>query len=289
MVYNFQHLGTLSTQKPDKINFLVALVYFTRYIGTMSTQNEDKLNRLLAMHPPGTVLTSSWLVQQGYSLELQKRYRKSQWFSSIGTGAMVRTGDSVDYLGGIYALQKQLGLSVHPAAKTALSLHGKAHFLEMSQKKVRLFGGSEEAFPLWFKHYDWQVKLECSFSSFLPNDLGLTELEYKSFGIKVSTPARALMECLYLSPQSQPILEILHLMENLNNLRPKQVQELLENCSSIKVKRLFLYLAEKAAHSWFSYLNTDKINLGSGKRSLVKSGVYVPAYQITVPNEVAAA
>jgi len=255
----------------------------------VSTQNEEKLNRLLSMHVPGTVQTSSWLVQQGYSLELQKRYRKSQWFSAIGTGAMIRAGDSVDYLGGIYTLQNQLALSVHPAAKTAFSLHGKAHFLEMSQKRIQLFGGSEEALPRWFESYNWQARLECKFTTFLPKDLGLTELEYKNFRIKISTPARALMECLYLSPQTQPLLEVLQLMENSNNLRPKLVQELLENCTSIKVKRLFLYLAEKTEHAWFFQLNRKNIKMGSGKRSLVKNGVYIPAYQITVPGEVAAA
>lgn len=41
------------------------------------------------------------------------------------------------------------------------------------------------------------------------------------------------------------------LMEGLNNLRPNQVQDLLEKCESVKVKRLFLYLAEKAGHEWF--------------------------------------
>ena len=57
------------------------------------------------------MLTSAWLVEQGYSLDLQKRYKKSLWFDSIGTGALIRRGDTVDYLGGVYALQTQLGLS----------------------------------------------------------------------------------------------------------------------------------------------------------------------------------
>ena len=80
----------------------------------MSTERKSKLNNLLSSQPSGTVLSSAWLAEQGYSLDLQKRYRKSQWFDSIGTGALIRHGDQVDYLGGIYALQSQLGLSVHP-------------------------------------------------------------------------------------------------------------------------------------------------------------------------------
>ena len=74
-------------------------------------------------------------------------------------------------------------------------------------------------------------------------------------------------------------------MEGLNNLRPATVQTLLEDCSSIKVKRLFLYLADKAGHEWLSYIDLNKVDLGSGKRAIVSDGVYIPKYQITVPKE----
>jgi hypothetical protein len=231
------------------------------------------------------VLTSSWLAGQGYSLELQKQYRKSQWFDSIGTGALVRHGDPVDYLGGVYALQTQLGLTVHPAGKTALSMQGKSHYLELSATKAQLFGGVDDALPLWFKKHDWGLSLDCKLSSFLPPELGLVEYAHKGFKVKISSPARAVMECLYLAPKAQPILEVFELMEGLNNLRPAVVQALLEGCNSVKVKRLFLYLADKAGHDWLAYLKLDKVDLGSGKRAIVSDGVYVSKYQITVPRE----
>jgi hypothetical protein len=72
-------------------------------------------------------------------------------------------------------------------------------------------------------------------------------------------------------------------MELLNGLRPAKVQELLENCKSVKVKRLFLYFAEKAGHSWFKYVDTAKINLGSGNRSLAENGVLVSKYKLVLP------
>lgn len=74
-------------------------------------------------------------------------------------------------------------------------------------------------------------------------------------------------------------------MEGLNNLRPSQVQALLEQCNSVKVKRLFLYLAEKSDHEWVHHLQLEKINLGKGKRSVVKGGAYNSKYQITVERE----
>ncbi len=251
----------------------------------MSTEKESKINHLLSTQPQGVVLSSAWLADQGYSLDLQKRYKKSQWFESIGTGALIRHGDQVDYLGGVYALQAQLGLSVHPAAKTALSLQGKVHYLELAPKSAQLFGGNDDRLPLWFKRRDWGVKVDCKRSSFLPPELGLVEVEHKSFKVNVSSPARAVMECLYLAPKSQPLLEVFELMEGLNNLRPASVQKLLEGCTSVKVKRLFLYLADKAGHEWLSHINLEKIDLGSGKRAIVNDGVYVSKYQITVPRE----
>ncbi|MDN7125508.1 type IV toxin-antitoxin system AbiEi family antitoxin [Pseudidiomarina sp. 1APP75-32.1] len=251
----------------------------------MSADISSKLNRLLSTQPSGIVLCSSWLVENGYSLDLQQRYKKSQWFESIGAGALIRYGDHVDYLGGLHAMQTQLDLSVHPGGKTALGLQGKAHYLEFSAKHAQLFGAQGEHVPLWFKKRDWSVDVKCTLSNFLPAEIGLTEITHKQFTVKVSDPARAIMECLYLAPKSQSLLEAYELMEGLNNLRPASVQKLLEVCNSVKVKRLFLYMADKANHAWMQYLDLSRVNLGTGKRAIVASGVYIAKYQITVPKE----
>lgn len=92
------------------------------------------------------------------------------------------------------------------------------------------------------------------------------------------------MECLYLAPKYQELSECYELMENMNDLHPHMVQNLLEHCSSIKVKRLFLCLAEHAGHAWYNFIDTQKIDLGRGKRSIVKNGHLDPKYQITIPH-----
>lgn len=255
----------------------------------MGTERGSKLNRLLNTQPLGIVLTTAWLVEQGYSLDLQQQYKRSQWFDSIGNGALIRHNDQVDYLGGVYALQAQLGASTHPAGKVALALQGKAHCSKQSLKPVQLFGGKDEQLPLWFKKWDWGINVVCQLSSFLPPKIGLIAVEYKGFKVNVSSPARAVMECLYLAPKSQPLLEVFELMEGLNNLRPASVQKLLEGCTSVKVKRLFLYLADKAGHEWLNFVNLEKVDLGAGKRAIVSDGTYVAKYQITVPKELALA
>lgn len=69
---------------------------------------------------------------------------------SIGSGAIIGSGDEVGYEGAIYTLQKQAGLTIHPGGIKALSLLGRAHFLELNIKRVQLFGGVKENLPKWF-------------------------------------------------------------------------------------------------------------------------------------------
>mgnify|MGYP001584397915 FL=1 len=101
----------------------------------------------------------------------------------------------------------------------------------------------------------------------------------------MSAPERAALELVDLVPKEQSFSEARLLMEGLTTLRPELVQELLEACRSVKAKRLFLFLAEEANHAWFKELNTSKLDLGKGNRSIVKGGQLDQKYQITVePN-----
>ena len=248
----------------------------------MSMILRNKLNQLLTNTPSGVVLLSSTLKQQGYSYSLQKRYVQSNWLQSIGHGAYIRAGDPVDIFGGLYALQ-QIPCKPHIGGRTALNLQGFGQYLDLGNSNLVLFSETGNQLPKWFRGYSWNHS-HCFFTStFLPKDIGLREHHIRSFSVPISSPARAFLECLHLAPKHQELSECYELMESLNNLRPRTVQSLLENCSSIKVKRLFLFLAEHFGHAWFRYLNVTSINLGKGKRSIVTKGRYNAKYQITVP------
>ena len=82
-------------------------------------------------------------------------------------------------------------------------------------------------------------------------------------------------------------MECYQVMEGLTTLRPKLLQQLLEQCGSIKVKRLFLYMAHKAGHAWAQRLDREKIDIGSGARAITKGGVYVASFGLTLPEELA--
>jgi hypothetical protein len=114
---------------------------------------------------------------------------------------------------------------------------------------------------------------------------GLTQIEWGHWGWKldVSAPERALCELLDELPDRDTFHQADVLMESARTLSPRRVQVVLEACKSVKVKRLFLWFAERQGHSWFGRLDLSRVELGHGKRQIVPGGRYDPKYQITVP------
>jgi hypothetical protein len=253
----------------------------------VSTQNESKITKLLDRHRPGTVLLASWMEGIGISRDLQKRYRRSGWLESVGTGAFKRPSEDVTWHGGLYALQAEAELPIHAGAMTALAMQGLAHYARLGTDRVFLFSPPKTILPAWFKNYDWGVLIKHVRTSVVPGAMGFTEHDEKTFSINISAPERAILECLHLVPEELDLMECFQVMEGLANLRPKLVQQLLAASTSIKAKRLFLFLAEKANHQWFTLVDTSKLDLGKGHRRLAQGGVYVAKYGLTVPKELA--
>lgn len=253
----------------------------------MSKENQSKINRLVSQWPRGTARTASYLKSLGYSRGLLLRYRKSGWIQSFGRGAYILFGDKVEWAGAIEALQNQLGLVVHPGGKTALELKGYAHYLAPGEAIVFLYGAQGLVLPNWLKGERLGVEFVMIRTNLFPKDSdeGFSEFKEREFSIRVSSPERAAMEMLHLVPGKISFDEALLIMENLVSLRPDVVQRLLGQCRSVKVKRLFMYMAEKQEHSWVSELNISKIHMGKGKRMIVPNGRYDNKYQITVPRD----
>jgi hypothetical protein len=61
------------------------------------------------------------------------------------------------------------------------------------------------------------------------------------------------------------------------------VQSLLETCKSIKVKRLFLHLADATHQPWADEIKLARIDLGKGKRVIAGGGKFDSKYNISVP------
>ena len=103
--------------------------------------------------------------------------------------------------------------------------------------------------------------------------------------LALSTPERACLEMLDELPGRESFEQVDKLFESLAGLRPRRLQQLLTGCKSVKVKRLFFFFADRHGHAWAKHLDKDKVDLGKGKRSLVKGGRLDPGYQITVPED----
>lgn len=254
---------------------------------TMNSEKPKKLNHLLAQWKRGAVYTQKYLSQLGYYHDLIKSYKRNGWLESIGTGAYKLPGDKIEWLGGLYAIQEQLNLPVRAGARTALELKGYGHYVRFNHEKCFLFGKVGTHLPGWFRKFDWQVDVHFKATNLFETDMpeSFTDYLYKEIVIKISAPERAAMEMLYYVPYWQGFDEAMRIMEGLMSLRPEVVQRLLENCRRVKVKRLFLYMAEKLELPWFEELDLKRIDIGRGKRVILPNGVLDKKYWITVPEE----
>lgn len=255
------------------------------YICTMSTVAPIKINQLLQKLPSGSLFFSSWMRENGISYELQRRYRDSEWLTTIGAGVMVRTGEKPTIYGALSSLNKQTGKHFYVGGLSALELAGYTHYVPMGRPVVYVGHPKDEWVPSWLRKHDWGVDLLLVTSEYFDTDIGITPMLQGAFEILVSTPERAFMECLNLAPRQYNLMDLYYVMEQLTALRPGTIQALLEQNTSVKMKRLFLYMAEKAGHAWFSDLDLQKIDTGSGKREIVPNGVYDNKYQIVIPEE----
>jgi hypothetical protein len=103
--------------------------------------------------------------------------------------------------------------------------------------------------------------------------------------IMLSAPERAVLELLDELPSHESFHQVDMLFEGLANLSPRRLMVLLADCRSVKVKRLFFFFAARHQHAWLKRIDRAKVDLGSGKRVLVKGGRLDPATLITVPED----
>lgn len=168
--------------------------------------------------------------------------------------------------------------------KAALELQGLSHYGRMSGNRVILWKTPRVRLPTWFQKYDWKTDITLRSTTFFSkDDLGLSTKELNQIPITLSTAERAILEYLYDVPNHEGFDEVSYIMEGLASLRPNVLQPLLEACKSIRVKRLFMYVADHYNHQWFKRLDPSAIDFGKGKREIVKGGTLNKKYQIIVP------
>lgn len=250
----------------------------------MSIVSKNKLNQLLQLKKQGGLYFASWLKENGYSNQLIMKYRNSGWLSSLSRGIMYRTGDKLNSFAVLDSYNDQMRKKFYIAAHSALELFGFNHYVPMGKPLLMVGHPKEQLIPSWIKENEFERTLKF-FSTETFSELQLDVFDSEYTHLKAAIPEQAFLECLLLSPKQYSYVDLYYIMEQLTTLRPDVLQSLLENTDNIKVKRMFLYMAEKAGHYWYNMLDTNKIDLGSGKQKLVEKGLYIPKYKITIPQE----
>lgn len=246
-----------------------------------------KIKQIIDAHGTDTLLFSSWLSAQGINRAEQAAYVQSGWLEKVVQGVYKVAGANVPLFSAVSAYNSQLGKQCIIGAETALEIRGYSHYVPMGKPLAFLYTSSHAKLPQWFLTTEWDRTIRYhTISLWADNSLGLEQREEDGRILLISSPERAIMECLNRPFIAQTLMDTYYIMEMLTTLRPKLVQQLLEQCSSVKVKRLFLYLAEKADYPWYKAIDTSHVDLGSGRRMISPTGKYVSKYNITIPTEV---
>jgi hypothetical protein len=267
-----------------------------------------KLNWLERHLPEGLVVDARWLTRHDFSTSLRSQYVAAGWLDQPARGVYRRPRGSLTWQPVVISLQALLGYPLLLGGRTALEAQGYAHYLPQQQKEVHLYGPKPPP--------QWLHKLPLVTRFLYHNDHALfrhevitpqlTHLEPRSdkqishaaryhwttqpwgpwdWPLALSTPERAILELLDELPKHESFHQTDMLMQGLANLSPRRLQKLLGECRSVKVKRLFFYFADRHQHAWLKRLDKDAIDLGEGKRMLVKGGKLDKNYLITVPDE----
>lgn len=282
----------------------------------MRQQTQGKLNWLQHNLPEGLVVDSAWLQGRGYSSALRSKYAARGWLEQVARGVyrrppapLPKEDEGLRWQNVVISLQMVLERPVIVGGRTALELQGFAHYLSATgPREVHLYG--DAPLPTWVG----KLKLDTKFvfhnakklfrneaiTSSLGQGVNQKTQDHsgsESFGgglarqtwgqwnwpLTMSSSERAILELLDEVPERETFHQADMLMDGLRNLSPRKLQKLLVDCRSVKVKRLFLWFAERHNHAWLQKLDRTDIDLGSGKRMLVRGGKLDPKFNITVP------
>lgn len=274
----------------------------------MTVQTGKKLNWLERELPEGLLVDAAWLEAQGYSRSLRSQYVSAGWLDQPARGVYRRSRGSLSWEQVVISLQALLHFPISVGGRTALDLQGYAHYLSQSQRVIQLYG--DKKLPGWvtklpvgpkFQYHNRtrflpkidQQTDKVSISASVTDKSEITQpgaLRIMRWGqwdwpLVISTPERAILELIDELPNKETFHLVDVTMEGLANVSPRRMQKLLESATSIKVKRLFFFFADRHHHRWLDHIEREKINLGKGKRMLVKGDKLDPKYQITVPED----
>lgn len=243
---------------------------------------------LESLLPEGMVVNRAWLMERGVGRPLVDYYLRSGALEAVARGAYRRPGPPLKWEHVVYSLQ-ELGCSLHVGGRTALEMQGYAHYLPMQGvQQIHLYGVG--SLPGWVDKLEAPYRFLFHKSRLFKMPVTEEAVTVKPFGhwdwpLYYATPELALLEMASEVRQEADFEVLDKLFESAISLRPRLIMKLLLASHHVKAKRLFLWFSERHGFDWFKRLECDAVNLGSGKRVVVKGGSLDKGYQITVPRK----
>jgi hypothetical protein len=237
--------------------------------------------------PEGQLVNRAWLQARGINRPRVDYALRAGKLEAVSHGVYRRPGPPLKWEHVVYSLN-EMGCRVHVGGRSALEMQGLAHYLPAGAvRRIDLY--HTHKVPEWVKVFQvpfcFAIHTQRIFSI-------LTEaaIQSRPFGswdwpIAYSTPELAMIELLAELRDDADFSVVDKFFEAAVNLRPELLNALLRDCTQIKAKRLFLWFTRRHGHAWAPSLETGTIDLGRGKRMLIKGGVLDATYQITVPRQ----
>jgi hypothetical protein len=277
----------------------------------VNVQKTDRLNQMLRRLPPGVLVDSAWLKDQGLSRSSIHGYVARGWLEHFAPRLYRRPTDPpqsgpMSWELAVASAQVLAKKPFHVGGATAIDLIGLSHYLRMSRRSAWLYD-PHRTVPSWLEKLPLDADIVVIRRKlFTTEEVGLEyrplDIASRRVGLPVPHPSEEGLwrQFLRLSAAERASVELLAevkteaqfqtadtIFEGLSNLRPEMLRRVLRACTNIKAKRLFFFFADRHAHGWARTLDAGQFDLGSGKRQVVAGGRLDERYQITVPSGLA--
>lgn len=259
--------------------------------------NATRRKKLSELLPEGVITVPAWLIKNGFERSAIDNLVKSGALTAIHHGVYVRGSAPLQWQAIVYSLQSILQMDLVLGGLTSLEMQGFSHYLSFSEKKtIHLYGKTK--MPAWLNTllpgvtFIWHPEKEL-----LGRKKKLIPSQVKSLNsfvvrrewregfndLQLSSQERAFLEVLADVPEKISFEHADQLIQGMTSLSPRSLQELLELCGNVKVKRLFFWLADRHNYVWLQKLDKERIDFGKGNRMLIKGGKLDTKYKISVP------
>lgn len=257
--------------------------------------------------PDGLPVTKQWLSKQApdFDRHALDNLIKSKQLTTLASGVYIRPGATLTWQGVVAALQTIFHTDLSVGGLSALELNGFAHYCHCRGNARSIFS-AKTGCPLGYTPALPSVQFvrhsglsSIGRAGFVTWEYDTNERTFMTGGMlgqrasawpfTMSSPERAYLEVLNDVPGTISFEHANQLLQGMTTLSPRRMEQLLRKCTSVKVRRLFYWMAERHSYAWLNKLPKpealDQLGLGSGNRVLARGGRLDPKYRITVPEE----